>query len=93
MHFLTCVDEVLEQREVRRASDKAPRAPIAGASTVAMFHEKLQAASRVMDIFSKNPLVVPARTNNPHEAWDPFCNSRIEVFVQTQCFQKDEGGE
>ena len=42
MHLLTCVDEVLEQREVCRAFDTAPHAPAAGTSTVAMFNGKLQ---------------------------------------------------
>ena len=31
MHLLTCADEVLEEFEVRRAFDKAPYVPIAGA--------------------------------------------------------------
>ena len=42
MNLLTCAREVLEQREARRAFEKAPRAPIAGTSAVAMFNEKLQ---------------------------------------------------
>ena len=42
MHFSTSVDEVAGQREARRAFDTAPHAPAAGASTVAMFNEKLQ---------------------------------------------------
>ena len=35
--------EVLEQCEICCAFDKAPHIPIAGASTVAAFNEKLQA--------------------------------------------------
>ena len=37
LHLPSCVGEVLEQREVCRAFDKAPHDPIAGASTAATF--------------------------------------------------------
>ena len=62
LHLLTCVGEVSEQREGCRAFDKAPHAPIAGASAAAMSNEELLAdllvldaaiAVRAMGVFSK----------------------------------------
>ena len=43
MYLLTYANEVLEQCEVCRPFDKAPRVPVAGTSTVSMLNEKLQA--------------------------------------------------
>ena len=42
MHLLTCVDEELARCEVCQAFEKAPHAPAAGASTVAVSKGKLQ---------------------------------------------------
>ena len=42
LSLLRHVEEVVNQCDVCKAFDKAPRAPIAGTSTVAMFNEKLQ---------------------------------------------------
>ena len=42
MHLISCLGEVLDQCEACRAPDKAPHAPVAGTSTVAMFHGKIQ---------------------------------------------------
>ena len=101
MHLLTCADEVLEQREGRRACGKAPHAPIAVASTVAMFSENLQVDLRVlddiiamqaMDVFAEYSLLVPVRTKNPQEVWGASCNLRIAVFGPPQCIQVDSGG-
>ena len=84
MQSLTCVGSVLEQREVRRAFDKEPHAPIAGMSTAATSNEKLQAdllflddviASHAMDVFSEYPLLIPVRTKNPEEVWNGFRHS------------------
>ena len=61
-HYLTCVDDVLAQREARQAFQKAPQDPAAGTSTLALFREKLRAgllpsddivALHLMDAFSK----------------------------------------
>ena len=41
MHLLTYVDEVLVQCVVCRPYDKAPRVPVAGASTVSTLNEEL----------------------------------------------------
>ena len=101
-HLLTCVDEVSEQCEGRRAFDRAPHSPIAGTSTVAMFNEKLRVdllslhdilAFHVMGVFSEYSLLIPVRTKNPQEVWGAFCNSRIGVFGPPQCIQMDEVGE
>ena len=63
MHLVAQVDDVLEQREVRRAFDKAPHVRFARTYAVSMFNEKLQAdpvfvdgsiARHAMDVFSKN---------------------------------------
>ena len=63
MHLVTCVGEVLAQREVRRAFDKAPHVSVAGAAAAAMFHERLladlvffrddMAALRITDVLPK----------------------------------------
>ena len=42
-HLVNFVDEVHDHCEVRRASDKAPRVPVASTSAVSMFNEKVQA--------------------------------------------------
>ena len=77
MRPLTCVDEVSQQRVVCRAFDEAPHVPVAGASMVPMFNEKLRAgiffqgdliALHVMDVFSKSSLSIPVRSKNPQEA-------------------------
>ena len=61
-NFLARADEVLKQREVCRAFDKAPHVAVAGTSTVATFSEKLHVdllfledmiASRAMDVFPR----------------------------------------
>ena len=58
------VDEVPEQCEARRALDKAPHVPIAGAWTVSMFSNKLYVdilrlddniAVHVLDVFPNTP--------------------------------------
>ena len=41
-HLVDCVDEVSEQCDICRASDKAPHVPTAGAATVKMSKSKLQ---------------------------------------------------
>ena len=43
VQLLACADEVSGQPEVCRASDEAPRVPIAGASAGSMFSDKLLA--------------------------------------------------
>ena len=84
MHLLTCVDEELARREIRQALGKAPRDPVAGASTVTMLNEKLQVdllflddiiALRNMDVFSKYSLLNPARTKSSQGVWDAFRGS------------------
>ena len=81
VHLLTCVNEKLAQRKACQAFEKAPHAPVAGASTAAMPNEKLQVdlvfsddiiAPRVMDVPSKYLLLIPVRTKNPLEVWDAF---------------------
>ena len=86
---LTCVDEVLAQRDVRQAFEKAPRAPAAGASTAALFNEKLRLdllfsdgiiALHVMDVFPKYPRLTPVRSGNFQEVWVAFRRPWIGVF-------------
>ena len=71
MHLATRADDVSEQREVRRASDRAPQVPIAGTSTVSLSDEKLQADLsfsydlidlKAPDVFSENSLPIPVRS-------------------------------
>ena len=101
MHLLTCVDGVSEQCEVCRASDAAPHAPIARASAVAMFNEKLQAdllltddiiALHATDVSSRYPPLLPVRTENPKEVRGAFRTSGIGVPAPPRCIQTDEGG-
>ena len=102
IYLLTCVDEVSARREVSRAFEEAPHAPVAGTSTVAKFNEKSQVgrlflddivALRVMDVSPKYSLLTPVRAKNPQEVRGAFCNSRIGVFGPPSCIQMDEGGE
>ena len=90
----TCVDEVLEQRGVCRAFDKAPHAPAAGASTAAAFNEKLQAdlsflggvtAAHVLAAPSKYPLLMPARTETPQEVRGAFCGCWVGACRLLMC--------
>ena len=64
MHLITCVNEVVAQREVCRAFDKASHVPVAGTSTLAMFTAKLHvdplfsadtAALRIIAFFPNTP--------------------------------------
>ena len=72
MHVPTRVTEVLEQCEVCRSSSKPSHAPSAGAFTVAMFNEKLQAdllfsddavAARATGVFPKYSFLIPVHAN------------------------------
>ena len=74
--WVNCVDEVLQQRETCRASDKAPHVPTAGTSTASMFSEKVQVdllflgditALQDMGMFSKFSLLLPVQSKNPQE--------------------------
>ena len=45
-----------------------------------------------MDVLSRYPPLIPARTGNPKEVWGAFRTSGIGVPAPTQCIQMDEGG-
>ena len=96
------VDEVVRNCDVCKAFDSAPAIPVAGTSSVSAFNEKLQVdllflddliVLHVLDLFSRYSLLVPARSENPEEVWDAFCNSWIAVFGKPRIIQMDEGGE
>ena len=81
-HLANHVDKALETCDVCRASDKAPRIPIAKATTVSACNETVQVdllflddhiVARAMDVFSKYSLLRPAQSENPQEVWDAFC--------------------
>ena len=81
LSLLRHVEEVVNQCDVCKAFDKAPRTPITGTSTVAMFNEKLQVdllflgdliVLHIMDVFSKYSILTPLRSKNPLEVWDAF---------------------
>ena len=91
----------MAQPEVCQAFEQAPRAPAAGAPTVAMISEKPQAgllfleyaiALHVMDVFSDIPLLIAVRAKNPQEVWGAFCSSWIGVFGPPMSIRMDEGG-
>ena len=74
MHLVALVDDVPEQFEVCRACDNAPHAPVAGASTAAMFSDELRVdllfldaiiAVHVAEASSKYSVLVPVRTKTP----------------------------
>ena len=78
------------------------RCPVAGASTAAMFNEKVKVdplflggmlALRIMDVFSKHSPLIPVQTKNPEEVRDVFRTSRIGIFGPPMSIQMDEGGE
>ena len=88
--------------EVCQASEKAPRAPAVGTSTVALSNEKLQVdllfldniiARDIMDVYSKYSRLIPVRAKNPQEAWGAFRSSWIGIFGLPWSIQLDEGGE
>ena len=102
MQLANYLGDVLEQRDLRRSFDAAPRAPVRGTSTVSMFDEKLQAdllclgdliALRVMGVFSKYSLLIPARSKGPQEVRDSFYGAWIGVLGRPKCTQMYEGGE
>ena len=102
LDLITCVGEVLARPEAGQAFEKAPHTPAAGASTAAVFNEKLQAAPlflddaialRVANVFPKYSFLIPVRAKNPQEVWDAFCSPWIGVFGHPMGFQMDEGGE
>ena len=77
-HLANYVDEVLENCDVCRASEAAPRVPIAGTSAVSMFNEEVQVdllfsddlvAAHAMDVFSRYSLLRPDQAKNPQEVW------------------------
>ena len=80
-HSANHVDEVLEQCKVCRAFDEAPHVLIAGTATASMFNEKVQAetlflgdifASRPMDMYSRNSLLLPVRPTILRRFGAPF---------------------
>ena len=75
------VDDVGENCDVRKAFEKAPYVPIAGATAVSMFNEKVQVgpqfsddliALHAMDICPTYSPLTPAQSKNPQKAWDAF---------------------
>ena len=73
MHPAHHVDEVLERRDVRRASDEAPHVPVVGTSAASAPHEKLREAllylddiiaPHAADVNSKYPLLIPLGSRN-----------------------------
>ena len=78
LHLATYADDVLENCDVCGAFDMAPRVPIAGASAVSTFNEKLQGgllflsaliALHAVDMFPKYSLLLPAHSKDPQEVW------------------------
>ena len=85
-------DEVVGQCEVRQASDEVTHPPAAGASSVTPFDEKLQvdflflddvAASRAMDMCSKQSAAVWVCSKNALEVWGTFAEPWGSVFAWT----------
>ena len=94
--------DVVRECDICRAPDVAPAIPVVGTSPVSSFNERVQVdisflgdliTLRVLDLFSRYPLLVPARSKNPDEVWGTFCFSWIAVFGEPRIVQSDEGGE
>ena len=88
------VDDVVSLRDTCKAFEKAPRIPISGTSPVSMFNERVQMdllflddiiALRIMDVFSKYPILTRVRSKNPQEVWDAFISSWVGVFGAPKC--------
>ena len=101
MHSLIHVDEVLEQCELRRPSEKAPHVPVAGTPTASIPNEELQEdllflggipALHATDVFSRYSLLIPVRPKNPVEVRGAFCTSQIGVSGQPRSIQMDARG-
>ena len=65
------VDDVVSQRDARKASERAPRIPDSGTSSLSTFNERLQMdllflddiiTSHIMDVFSKYSILARARS-------------------------------
>ena len=102
LSLLRHVEQVVSQCDVCKAFEKAPRTPIAGTPTVAMFNEKLQVDLLLLDdlivlltmgVFSKYSVLTPVRSKNPLEVWDAFVACWIGIFAPPKAIQMDEGGE
>ena len=102
MHLVDYVDEVLDHCEAWGAFEKAPHAPIAGTSTVPMLSEQLQAgrlssddpiAFHAMDVYSKDPLLIPVRSKNPQGVRDAPRAAWIGVSRRPKGIPTDAGGE
>ena len=90
MHLATQVGDVLGQCEVCRAVDRAPRAPIAGASTASQLKQKLQVdllfsgeliARQSVYVFSEDSLLIPVRSGNPRTFGTPFGVRGLEFLA------------
>ena len=70
MHLANYVNEVPEQRNVCRAFDEAPRAPIAGTSAVSMSNEKLRIALSLSgDVIAPHAMkALPFATSHAEES-------------------------
>ena len=101
MNWVNYVDEVLEQCDVCCSFDKAPHAPLAGASAVPIFYEGSQVdpsslcdltAFRAMGVFSKYFPLMPVRQRNLQEVLDAIHGAWIGFFGQLKCVQWADGG-
>ena len=82
-------DEVLELREIRRASATAQHIPIASTSAASMRNGKVRVdllfsgdamALRAVDDFSMRSLSIPVSSKYPKEVWGASCSSWIAIF-------------
>ena len=94
------VDELVQQCEVCRASDRIPHLPTAGTPSALSFNEKFPVdllflvdtiVLHAMDTYSQYSHLVLARRKNPPRARDAFFSSWIAVFGRPRCIQMDEG--
>ena len=101
-HSITCVEDAAGQCELCQAFDKAPHAPVAGTSTVALFNEELQVdllfldditALHILEVHFRYSFLLPVRANNLPEVWDSLCSPWIGGFGPPKCIQMYGGGE
>ena len=95
-HAPTSVYEVMAQREVCGALDKAPNVPPRNPCLIKKMQVDLvflddPIALRATDVPSKYPLLIPFRSKNTQEVWNASRHARVGVLRPPPGIQMDGG--